>query len=177
MKRFWIGLAMALVLLVGHEAFARGGSGGHSHHSKGTSSSSTHTGGTVHVRGYYRKDGTYVAPHDRHAAGTAPATGSRSSSSTSATGSRSFSSPAAAREWHVSHAHYASGFVGARDANGRIVRSESAKRAFMKQSGYPHGRPGYVVDHITALKHGGADDPSNMQWQTIEDAKAKDRWE
>jgi hypothetical protein len=33
---------------------------------------------------------------------------------------------------------------------------------------------GYVVDHIKALKRGGAADPSNMQWQTIEDARAKD---
>lgn len=32
-------------------------------------------------------------------------------------------------------------------------------------------------DHIKPLKRGGADDPSNMQWQTVEDAKAKDRWE
>jgi len=37
--------------------------------------------------------------------------------------------------------------------------------------------PGYVVDHIKALACGGADDPSNMQWQTIEAGKAKDRWE
>jgi 2',3'-cyclic-nucleotide 2'-phosphodiesterase (5'-nucleotidase family) len=44
-------------------------------------------------------------------------------------------------------------------------------------TGYPHGRPGYVVDHIVALKHGGADAPSNMQWQTVEEAKAKDKWE
>jgi hypothetical protein len=47
----------------------------------------------------------------------------------------------------------------------------------MKETGYPHGRPGYVIDHIQALKHGGADKPSNMQWQTKEEAKAKDRWE
>ncbi|PYT04792.1 MAG: HNH endonuclease, partial [Acidobacteria bacterium] len=37
--------------------------------------------------------------------------------------------------------------------------------------------PGYVVDHITALECGGADTSSNMQWQTVADAKAKDRTE
>lgn len=37
--------------------------------------------------------------------------------------------------------------------------------------------PGYIVDHIKALACGGPDQPSNMQWQTIADAKAKDRWE
>ena len=64
-----------------------------------------------------------------------------------------------------------------RDKNGKIVRSESAKHEFMKQSGYPHGRPGYVVDHIIPLKKGGCDCPSNMQWQTTEAARAKDKWE
>jgi hypothetical protein len=34
-----------------------------------------------------------------------------------------------------------------------------------------------VIDHIKALACGGADAPENMQWQTREDAKAKDRWE
>jgi hypothetical protein len=47
----------------------------------------------------------------------------------------------------------------------------------MAQTGDPHGRPGYVIDHKVPLKRGGADDPSNMQWQTKEEAKAKDRWE
>ncbi len=37
--------------------------------------------------------------------------------------------------------------------------------------------PRYVVDHIKALKRGGADEPSNMQWQTVAAAKAKDRTE
>lgn len=45
-------------------------------------------------------------------------------------------------------------------------------------TGRTHGAcPGYVVDHIRALKHGGRDDPSNMQWQSKAAAKAKDRWE
>jgi hypothetical protein len=37
--------------------------------------------------------------------------------------------------------------------------------------------PGYVIDHIIALPCGGADEPGNMQWQTVAEAKAKDRWE
>jgi hypothetical protein len=75
------------------------------------------------------------------------------------------------------YAHYSTGFIGARDSSGHIVRSESEKRKFMESTGYAHGRPGYVVDHIVPLKRGGADSPSNMQWQTIQDAKAKDKWE
>ena len=64
-----------------------------------------------------------------------------------------------------------------RDKNGRIARSESAKRQFKKQTGYPNGRPGYVIDHIVPLKKGGCDCPANMQWQTVKAAKAKDKWE
>lgn len=72
-----------------------------------------------------------------------------------------------------------SGFSGAaaRDGNNRIKRSAAAKDAFMRQTGYPHGRPGYVVDHIRPLACGGADAPGNMQWQTIAEARAKDRTE
>ena len=47
----------------------------------------------------------------------------------------------------------------------------------MRRTGYPHGRHGYVVDHAIALACGGADDPSNMQWQTISEARAKDKIE
>jgi hypothetical protein len=65
----------------------------------------------------------------------------------------------------------------ARDSNGKIKQSESAKHEFMRMNGYPNGRPGYVVDHIIPLKRGGCDCPSNMQWQTIQEAKAKDKVE
>ena len=70
-----------------------------------------------------------------------------------------------------------------RDANGKIARSGKAKDDFKKQHPCPStGRssgacPGYVIDHKQALKHGGADAPSNMQWQTKEAAKEKDKWE
>lgn len=70
-----------------------------------------------------------------------------------------------------------------RDAQGRIQRSAGAKTDFKRQNPcpatlQPRGPcPGYVIDHIVALKRGGLDAPSNMQWQTRADAKAKDRWE
>jgi len=67
--------------------------------------------------------------------------------------------------------------VVARDARGRIQRSAAARHAFARQTGYPNGRPGYVIDHIIPLACGGADAPRNMQWQTIAAAKDKDRWE
>lgn len=34
--------------------------------------------------------------------------------------------------------------------------------------------PGWIADHIEPLCAGGADDPANMQWQTVEAAKSKD---
>ena len=64
-----------------------------------------------------------------------------------------------------------------RDNHGRIKRSASARHEFMKMTGFPNGRPGYIIDHIVPLYKGGCDCPSNMQWQTKEEAKAKDKWE
>ena len=70
-----------------------------------------------------------------------------------------------------------------RDARGRIARSSSARHEFQRLNPCPStGRgsgkcPGYVIDHVRALKHGGADRPSNMQWQTVAAARAKDRIE
>jgi hypothetical protein len=70
-----------------------------------------------------------------------------------------------------------------RNSEGRIKRSPQARRAFEKsnpcpstgkRSGACHG---YIVDHVQPLKRGGADAPSNMQWQSDAAAKAKDRVE
>lgn len=72
-------------------------------------------------------------------------------------------------------------FYGTSEA--KLPRSTSAKNEFKRQTpcpatGKPRGPcPGYVVDHVVPLKRGGADAPANMQWQTKEEAKAKDRWE
>jgi len=71
----------------------------------------------------------------------------------------------------------------ARDSHGKITRSPQALQQFKKANPCPAtGKTygscrGYVVDHVMPLKRGGADAPSNMQWQTKADAKAKDRWE
>ena len=67
--------------------------------------------------------------------------------------------------------------VPRRDADGRIARSSVARQEFLRLTGYPKGRPGYVVDHIVPLACCGADTPANMQWQTVAEARAKDRVE
>ena len=73
--------------------------------------------------------------------------------------------------------HHSSAVVGPRDSHGRLKRSAEAKRSFERRSGHAHGWPGHVVDHVVPLACGGADSPSNMQWQTTAEAKAKDRVE
>lgn len=71
----------------------------------------------------------------------------------------------------------------ARNFRGRIRRNPAARREFMRLHSCPSTErgygacPGYVVDHVVALKRGGKDSPSNMQWQTTAEAKAKDRIE
>lgn len=71
----------------------------------------------------------------------------------------------------------------ARDHRGKIKRSGSAKSEFQRANPCPaNGRNhgpcgGYVIDHKVPLCAGGADDPSNMQWQTTKEAKVKDRAE
>jgi len=105
-------------------------------------------GDSVRVHGYTRKDGTYVAPYTRSSPSPATAAANSSASATTTTAIN-------------------------RDSNGHIERSAVAKNEFQSKGACP----GYVIDHISPLKMGGPDNKSNMQWQTTEDAKAKDKVE
>lgn len=68
-------------------------------------------------------------------------------------------------------------------AEAQRQRSHAARAEFQRlhpcpSTGLRRGRcPGWIVDHIIPLDCGGPDAPLNMQWQTVRDAKAKDRWE
>ena len=68
-------------------------------------------------------------------------------------------------------------------AEARTKRSQRAKVEFKHQypcsaTGSPKGRcKGYVIDHIVPIACHGADATSNVPWQTVADAKAKDKWE
>lgn len=60
----------------------------------------------------------------------------------------------------------------------RVARAEFVRLNHCPSTGKAQGAcPGWVVDHVVALACGGADHHSNMQWQTVEDAKAKDKVE
>lgn len=56
-----------------------------------------------------------------------------------------------------------------RDENGRIVRSESAKKDFLRMKGLNEIPYGMNIDHIIPLYAGGCDCPENMQLLTIEE--------
>jgi len=159
----------------------------------------------VHVRQYTRKDGTVVSAHDRSApksrtaaipkasaahrpTATAPAT--KRSATTSAPKASAVHPPgvtalATKRPATAAATVHRPAAVAPvqHTTQGQIVRSASARRQFEASRPCPAtGRttgacPGYVVDHIKPLACGGADSPSNMQWQTVTAAKEKDRWE
>ena len=70
--------------------------------------------------------------------------------------------------------------VGIADA---AERSASAKSEFKQENPCPStggrsgGCPGYQIDHRQPLAAGGADHKSNMQWLSVEDHKAKTKYE
>jgi hypothetical protein len=62
-------------------------------------------------------------------------------------------------------------------------RSRAVTREFQREhpcpsTGLTSGAcPGYWRDHIVPLACGGPNAVSNMQWQTVREARAKDAWE
>jgi hypothetical protein len=155
MDRLCVCLLFAAFLAFQGPAAAKGGVGHSSTHSNGSHSS--HSGG--------------------HSSSHSSSTGSHSATKSYSHGSSSGG--------HASSGTPSSKAVPGvkRDSHGHIARSETAKNDFKKSHPCPStGKgsgscPGYVIDHVTPLKRGGADSPSNMQWQTKEAAKIKDRTE
>lgn len=71
--------------------------------------------------------------------------------------------------------------VTATQTDAKQLRSAAAKAEFKRMqpcpaTGQPRGPcPDWIIDHVAPLCAGGADHYSNMQWQTVADAKTKDQ--
>jgi hypothetical protein len=145
----------------------------HHYSAKSSKSATTEKSKPAQVRGYTKKDGTYVAPYNRSERGIRVTRGTSSSE---------YQVPRPYSNRHVAEGYTAHSPVRI-DSHGRIKRSWAARNAFKRQHSCPaNGKrsgscPGYVIDHVNPLECGGADAPSNMQWQTIADGKSKDKME
>lgn len=58
-----------------------------------------------------------------------------------------------------------------------LARSRPLIREFARKTGFPNGRPGYVVDHEIPLCAGGPDRLDNLQWQEVGASYVKDVFE
>lgn len=169
-------IATALIILAcvatASLAYARGGGGSSGGHTSSQSTSSTGSSHAAHVSGGASHSGSHASSsagrsHAAHASG-----GGRTRHATSKT-----------IRPHTSHASAKAAAGVKRDSHGKIARSQQAKSDFKHQKPCPStGKstgacPGYVIDHVVALKRGGADAPSNIQWQQTAAAKQKDKWE
>lgn len=154
--------ACLLLLTVTDSAWAKKGSSGGSHASRSYSHSTS-----SHARSS-RASSNHVRSPSRASHVKASRTSSQRSTSLTKTSHRASTTSSSGVQ---------------RDKRGRIARSQQAKSEFKKahpcpSTGKSRGScPGYVIDHVKPLKKGGADKPSNMQWQTKEAAKQKDKWE
>ena len=155
--------SFCLLLLLAALSFSASAARTRNHSSYGVKSSlSSKNSRPGYVRGYVRKDGTYVSPHIRSLSGTGYH-------------ARRSSRPAYRSTRRID--------LYQKRTPDRIKRSTAAKDSFKRQQPCPStGRssgacPGYVIDHVNPLECGGADAPSNMQWQTVAGGKAKDRTE
>ena len=155
-------IAMAAAALASAPAIARtGGAKSSSHAAKSAKAAKSPKSPRV-VKAPAAKSGNShgTKPRAAHppAAGRAPGTGSRHGRSKAVPGVQ-------------------------RDKDGHIARSAQARNDFKRSHPCPStGKssgacPGYVIDHVKPLKRGGADSPGNMQWQTTQAAKQKDKVE
>lgn len=64
-----------------------------------------------------------------------------------------------------------------RTKTGRICRSTTELARFKRLTGFPKGRPGWVIDHMHPLECGGVDSVWNMQWQPLAESRVKDKIE
>lgn len=178
MHKVLVCLLLSSIAFCSTSGYARSSGGSHSSSSRSSGSHrSSSSPKPVHVRGYTKKDGTYVAPHERSAPGTAE----HSSPVSRVCGTpNTYSHPYRSGHLASGYAAHPSVHVG---SNGKIKRSTAAKDSFKREhpcpaNGHTSGScPGYVIDHVNPLECGGADAPSNMQWQTVADGKAKDKTE
>ena len=68
--------------------------------------------------------------------------------------------------------------LAAREHRSREVTREFQREHPCPSTGLTAGAcPGYWRDHIVPLACGGPDTVSNLQWQTVAAARAKDHWE
>lgn len=142
-------LTLLLFIVVPIYKFAEsGGRGGHYIGGSGSSHKGGHYYNPATGNRYQKRDGSFSTP-----SGSYP---SRSSFS-----SHKYSSPI---RYHNS-VH--------RNLDGKIERSEYAKKMFLKRLGYNKVPLGYEVDHIIPLYAGGSDTPGNMQLLPIRQHKAK----
>jgi hypothetical protein len=118
---------------------------GGSHHGSG----SRYGSGSVHVGGYYRHNGTYVAPYNR-------------------------SSHAKTYTYHAPVERDSRGRI----KRSQSAKNDFKRSHPCPVTGKGYGScPGYVIDHVNPLECGGVDAPANMQWQSTAAGKAKDRTE
>ena len=129
----------------------------------------------VYVRGYTTRPGRVFRSYTRRYPST---TGRARADFSSGSRSRSYRiSEPRTRSIRIGNWINKYNRLGETSQTNRIHRSAAAKDQFELMTGHPHGWPGHVVDHIIPLACGGADAPSNMQWQTVAEGKAKDKWE
>jgi hypothetical protein len=91
---------------------------------------------------------------------------------------------ATAREWFLKSARQGNDeayekfknldYAEAPDGSGD---NPTARKDFMKQSGHPDGRPGYVIEFNVPLESGGRYSADNMNWVKIEDARKNEKWD